>query len=78
MGEMAGIFFNDFGRILFFLCLAIYLYGDLSIYSAVVAKTLRDVIWYDIMDEFVSIAYLTKIVCRFFQCTQRVQFQRYR
>lgn len=45
MGEMACIFFNDFGRILFFLCLAIYLYGDLSIYSAVVAKTLRDVVW---------------------------------
>lgn len=44
LGEMAGLFFNDFGRILFYLCLAIYLYGDLSIYSAAVAKTLRDVI----------------------------------
>lgn len=46
MGEMAGMFFNDFGRLLFYLCIAIYLYGDLSIYSAAVAKTLRDVIWY--------------------------------
>lgn len=45
MGEMAGMFFNDFGRLLFYLCIAIYLYGDLSIYSAAVAKTLRDVIW---------------------------------
>lgn len=45
MGEMAGLFFNDVGRLLFYLCLAIYLYGDLSIYSAVVAKTLRDVMW---------------------------------
>lgn len=45
MGEMAGLFFNDIGRILFYLCIAIYLYGDLSIYSAAVSKTLRDVIW---------------------------------
>lgn len=45
LGEMAGMFFNDFGRLLFYLCIAIYLYGDLSIYSAAVAKTLRDVIW---------------------------------
>lgn len=46
LGEMAGLFFNDIGRILFYICIAIYLYGDLSIYSAAVAKTLRDVIWY--------------------------------
>lgn len=45
MGEMAGLFFSDAGRLLFYLCLAIYLYGDLSIYSAVVAKTVRDVVW---------------------------------
>lgn len=44
LGEMAGMFFNDVGRILFYLCIAIYLYGDLSIYSAAVAKTMRDVI----------------------------------
>lgn len=43
--DMARIFFNDTGRALFFLCFAIYLYGDLSIYAAAVAKTLRDVIW---------------------------------
>lgn len=43
--DMARIFFNDTGRILFFLCVAVYLYGDLSIYAAAVAKTLRDVIW---------------------------------
>lgn len=44
--DMARIFFNDTGRVLFFLCFAIYLYGDLSIYAAAVAKTMRDVIWY--------------------------------
>lgn len=46
LGEMARLFFNDTGRYLFFLCFAIYLYGDLSIYAAAVAKTLRDVIWW--------------------------------
>lgn len=45
LGEMARLFFNDTGRYLFFLCFAIYLYGDLSIYAAAVAKTMRDVIW---------------------------------
>lgn len=44
LGEMAGLFFSDFGRILFYLCIAIYLYGDLSIYSAAVAKTFRDIL----------------------------------
>ncbi|XP_073826865.1 transmembrane protein 104 homolog isoform X2 [Musca autumnalis] len=42
LGEMATIFFNDIGRVLFYLCISIYLYGDLSIYSAAVAKSLRD------------------------------------
>lgn len=46
LGEMAGLFFSDFGRILFYLCIAIYLYGDLSIYSAAVAKTFRDILWF--------------------------------
>ena len=31
------------GRNLFYLCLVIYLYGDLAIYGAAVAKSLRDV-----------------------------------
>ncbi|XP_023171215.2 transmembrane protein 104 homolog [Drosophila hydei] len=44
LGEMATMFFNDFGRTLFYLCFIIYLYGDLSIYSAAVARSLRDVL----------------------------------
>jgi hypothetical protein len=43
MGQMASIFFNRFGTTLFYLCFAIYLYGDLSIYGAAVAKSLVDV-----------------------------------
>ncbi|XP_034472614.1 transmembrane protein 104 homolog [Drosophila innubila] len=44
LGEMATLFFNDFGRILFYMCFIIYLYGNLSIYSAAVSRSLRDVI----------------------------------
>lgn len=44
LGEMAELFFSKTGRYLFYLCLTIYLYGDLSIYSAAVSKSLRDII----------------------------------
>ncbi|XP_055636581.1 transmembrane protein 104 homolog [Toxorhynchites rutilus septentrionalis] len=44
LGVMANMFFGRVGRFLFFFCLAVYLYGDLSIYSAAVSKSLRDVI----------------------------------
>lgn len=40
---MASIFFNKTGMLLFYICLALYLYGDLSIYGAAVAKSLADV-----------------------------------
>lgn len=43
MGKMASIFFSRKGRNLFYICLVIYLYGDLAIYAAAVAKSLRDV-----------------------------------
>ena len=43
MGKMASLFFNKGGRIAFYLCLTIYLYGDLAIYGAAVAKSMRDV-----------------------------------
>lgn len=42
-GQMASLFFNPLGRTSFYLCFAIYLYGDLAIYSAAVAKSLGDV-----------------------------------
>lgn len=43
MGEMAHMFFSPSYITLFYLCFAIYLYGDLSIYGAAVAKSLTDV-----------------------------------
>lgn len=42
MGEMAAILFSRSGRILFFLCFSLYLFGDLSIYAAAVGKSLVD------------------------------------
>lgn len=43
MGEMALMFFNKGGRLLFYLCIIIYLYGDLAIYAAAVPKSMRDI-----------------------------------
>jgi len=43
MGRMASLFFSRGGRNMFYLCLVIYLYGDLAIYGAAVAKSIRDV-----------------------------------
>jgi hypothetical protein len=41
---MSTIFFPSMGAITCYICIAIYLYGDLSIYNAAVSTTLRDVI----------------------------------
>lgn len=43
MGEMAKIFFTPVGAMTFFVCISVYLFGDMSIYSAVVSSTIRDV-----------------------------------
>jgi len=44
---MAALFFNKTGLILFYVCLIIYLYGDLAIYAAAVPKNARDMFCYD-------------------------------
>ncbi|CAL1529890.1 unnamed protein product [Lymnaea stagnalis] len=43
MGTMASMYFGKVGLLFFHLCIIIYLFGDLAIYSAAVPKTLRDV-----------------------------------
>lgn len=43
MGEMSKIFFSSAGAMTFFVCISVYLFGDMSIYSAVVSSTMRDV-----------------------------------
>ncbi|XP_022695596.1 transmembrane protein 104 homolog isoform X2 [Varroa jacobsoni] len=42
MGRMASMFYNTWGLRLFYICITLYLYGDLAIYSTAVAKSLRD------------------------------------
>lgn len=44
MGEMAHLFFNKIGIRLFYLCIAIYLYGDLAIYATAVPKSLENLV----------------------------------
>lgn len=41
---MAELFFNKVGVVLFYLCMVLYLYGDLAIYAVAVPKSLRDVL----------------------------------
>jgi len=43
MGKMSSLFFSRLGRNMFYLCLVVYLYGDLAIYAAAVAKSVTDV-----------------------------------
>lgn len=40
MGDIAALYLNKFGHILFFVSLCIYLYGDLAIYAAASGKTI--------------------------------------
>ncbi|CAG2111148.1 unnamed protein product, partial [Medioppia subpectinata] len=43
LGAMADMFFGAIGVKLFYVTIAIYLYGDLAIYAAAISKSLRDV-----------------------------------
>lgn len=43
--EMSILYFSKLGRSLFFLVLVVYLFGDLAIYCATVAKSLVNIVW---------------------------------
>ncbi|XP_005998325.1 transmembrane protein 104 [Latimeria chalumnae] len=43
MGQMASMFFNKVGVNMFYICIIIYLYGDLTIYAAAVPISLMEV-----------------------------------
>lgn len=43
-GRLAKLFFNRKGATFFYVCLCIYLYGDITIYSVAISKSIRDVI----------------------------------
>ncbi|XP_072882810.1 transmembrane protein 104 isoform X1 [Hemitrygon akajei] len=44
MGQMASMFFNKVGVNMFYICIIIYLYGDLAIYAAAVPYSLTEVV----------------------------------
>uniref|UniRef100_T1J036 Amino acid transporter transmembrane domain-containing protein n=1 Tax=Strigamia maritima TaxID=126957 RepID=T1J036_STRMM len=48
MGQMISVYFKKIGITIFYICICIYLYGDLAIYATAVAKSLRDVTCYNI------------------------------
>ncbi|XP_033895696.1 transmembrane protein 104 [Acipenser ruthenus] len=43
MGQMASMFFNKVGVNMFYICIIVYLYGDLAIYAAAVPVSLMEV-----------------------------------
>ncbi|XP_072168071.1 transmembrane protein 104-like [Diadema setosum] len=43
MGQMASLFFSRGGQVLFYVCIIIYLYGDLAIYAVAVPLSLRNI-----------------------------------
>ncbi|KAJ3601356.1 hypothetical protein NHX12_032327 [Muraenolepis orangiensis] len=43
MGQMASMFFNKVGMNMFYICIIVYLYGDLAIYAAAVPISLMEV-----------------------------------
>lgn len=43
MGQMASMFFNKIGVNMFYICIIVYLYGDLAIYAAAVPMSLMEV-----------------------------------
>ena len=54
LGAMADYFFPRIGVKLFYITIAVYLFGDLAIYSAAISKSLRDVTWSVSSDQLLS------------------------
>ena len=42
------LWYISVGIFLFYMCMTLYLYGDLAIYVAAVPKSLRNIIWWDL------------------------------
>ncbi|XP_065846460.1 transmembrane protein 104-like [Oscarella lobularis] len=47
LGTIAGMFFNKIGIILYYICMVVYLYGDLAIYAVAMGKAMTNVICVD-------------------------------
>ena len=57
------------GVVLFYICIIVYLYGDLAIYVAAVPKSLRDIIWYDMLTLLTDLVLLAGIYFDLFLVT---------
>jgi hypothetical protein len=62
LGAMANMFFSKIGVKLFYITIAIYLFGDLSIYAAAISKSLRDVTWSVIITTNFNLIKLIKLI----------------
>ncbi len=62
LGAMANMFFSKIGVKLFYISIAIYLFGDLTIYAAAISKSLRDVTWSVIMTPNFNLIKLIKLI----------------
>ncbi len=62
LGAMANMFFSKIGVKIFYISIAIYLFGDLSIYAAAISKSLRDVTWSVIVTTNFNLIKLIKLI----------------
>ncbi len=67
LGAMANMFFSKIGVKIFYISIAIYLFGDLSIYAAAISKSLRDVTWSVIVTTNFNLIKLIKLIVPNFQ-----------
>ncbi|CAH2037777.1 unnamed protein product, partial [Iphiclides podalirius] len=76
LGEMANLFLNKSGRTMFYCTLCVYLYGDLSIYSAAVAKSIMDVVCSTVPSNFTNATDWDSLPCFNFTSTERGLYTR--
>ena len=57
--DMALMFLGKYGLLFFQLCLVVYLFGDLAIYSTVVPKSLMSLIWWE--SECIPFGFISEI-----------------
>lgn len=62
------------GLIVFYICISLYLFGDLAIYGSAVPKSLRDVIWFVNYDSKFEL-YVFNILVRINQAILLIQHQ---
>ena len=44
-GTMANMFYHPIGIVLYYICICLYLYGDMSIYAAAIPKSFKTAVW---------------------------------